>query len=91
MASSKATEKEVKTVLDAVARGDGVPGGFCFNPYYEHEQVWRTSGDVGPEDLVPPSYRKAGAAITGDGAPGGHVVGDETLTAADSPPRSSKP
>jgi hypothetical protein len=91
MASSKATDKEVQTVLDAVAAGQPIPGGFCFNPQYE-ESVWRCTGTTSTEDLVPPSARKAGAAITGDGAPGGNQVGEETLEAAPgSAPRSSNP
>jgi hypothetical protein len=89
VASSKATDKEVQTVLDAAANGQPIPGGFCFNPSYE-ESVWRCTGTPSPDDLVPPSARKAGAAITGDGAPGGHVVGDETEGSAESAPRSSK-
>lgn len=89
MASEKATDKEVQTVLAAVANGDQIPGGFCFNPAYE-ESVWRCSGTPGPENLVPPSARKAGAPITSTGAPGANVIGEETLDAPDTAPGSSK-
>ena len=94
MASSKASEKEVKTVLEAAANGQPIPSGFAFNPAYPDEPVWKIEGAPSPDHLVPPSYRKAGAPLTSDGNPGGHVPAAQPVpsdTGGNTPPNDNPP